>query len=125
MKKGTKLYSIVNFKCPKCQQGDFFVSHPYHLNHLGDVRKNCNKCGLNYSKEPGFYFGAMYVAYALGVALFVIAWLFMNFVFPNLLPLWQIVFICSLSLLLAPYFFSLSKIIYANFFFKYDPNIDL
>ena len=86
MKKGTKLYSIVNFKCPKCQQGDFFVSHPYHLNHLGDVRKNCNKCGLNYSKEPGFYFGAMYVAYALGVALFVIAWLFMNFVFPNLLP---------------------------------------
>ena len=25
MKKGTKLHSVVNFKCPCCQEGDFFI----------------------------------------------------------------------------------------------------
>ena len=25
-KKGAKLYSIFNNKCPKCQEGDFFVN---------------------------------------------------------------------------------------------------
>ena len=26
--KGTKLYSILRLKCPRCQEGDFYKGHP-------------------------------------------------------------------------------------------------
>jgi uncharacterized protein (DUF983 family) len=29
LKKGTKLYSVLNHKCPRCQEGDLFVSSAY------------------------------------------------------------------------------------------------
>lgn len=68
LKKGTKLYSIFKFKCPQCQEGEFFISKPYDLKNVGKIHENCSECGIKYSKEPGFYYGAMYVSYALGVA---------------------------------------------------------
>jgi len=29
------------------------------------MQENCTHCGHNFSKEPGFYWGAMYISYAL------------------------------------------------------------
>ena len=72
LQKGSKLYSIVKFKCPQCQEGDFFISHPYDFKNMGKPHEHCSECGMKLSKEPGFYFGAMYVSYAFGVALFVV-----------------------------------------------------
>jgi uncharacterized protein (DUF983 family) len=118
-KKGTKLYSIFKGKCPKCQEGDFFVSHPYDFSHMGDVLEKCPSCELKYEKEPGFYFGAMYVAYALGVATFVTFWVSLNLFFSNVSIAWQIGIIVIAIILLAPFLFSLSKIIWANMFIAY------
>ena len=72
--KGTKLYSIFKLKCPKCHEGEFFESRLYDLKKLGHVLEECPTCKTSYVPEPGFYFGAMYVSYALGVALFVTIW---------------------------------------------------
>ena len=36
--KVTKLYSILNFKCPFCHEGQFFVAHPYNLRRAGDSK---------------------------------------------------------------------------------------
>ena len=118
--KGSKLYSIFKMKCPQCQEGEFFVSHPYDLKKAGDLHENCSKCGLKYSKEPGFYYGAMYVNYALGVALFVALWVSFNLFFPDVSVGWQIGLIIFFTVILTPYMYALSKIIWANFFIKYD-----
>jgi uncharacterized protein (DUF983 family) len=118
--KGTKLYSIFKMRCPKCQEGNFMVSHPYDLRNVGEIHEHCDVCGLKYSKEPGFYYGAMYVAYALGVALFVTLWVSFNLFFSNVSIGWQIGSIIFASILLAPYLYALSKIIWANMFIKYD-----
>jgi uncharacterized protein (DUF983 family) len=118
--KGSRLYSIFKMRCPKCQEGDFMVSHPYDLSNVGEIHEHCNVCGLKYSKEPGFYYGAMYVAYALGVALFVTLWVSFNLFFDNVSIGWQIGIIIFASILLAPYLYALSKIIWANMFIKYD-----
>lgn len=118
--KGSRLYSIFRMKCPQCQEGDFFVSHPYDLKRAGDIHEHCPKCGLKYSKEPGFYYGAMYVSYALGVALFVTLWVSMNLFFNIESTGVQISVIITATLLLTPYLYALSKIIWANFFIKYD-----
>ena len=118
--KGSKLYSIFKMKCPQCQEGDFFISHPYDFKKAGNLHENCSKCGLKYSKEPGFYYGAMYVNYALGVALFVTLWVSFNLFFPDLSVGWQIGLIIFFTVILTPYMYALSKIIWANFFIKYD-----
>ena len=118
--KGSKLYSIFKMKCPQCQEGDFFISHPYDLKKAGNLHENCSKCGLKYSKEPGFYYGAMYVNYALGVALFVTLWVSFNLFFPDLSVGWQIGLIIFFTVILTPYMYALSKIIWANFFIIYD-----
>ena len=82
--KGSKLYSIFKMKCPRCQEGDFFISKPYDLKRAGDTHERCPQCNLKYSKEPGFYFGAMFVSYGLGVALFVTLWVSFNLFFEDL-----------------------------------------
>jgi uncharacterized protein (DUF983 family) len=118
--KGTKMYSIGKMVCPRCQEGDFFVAHPYNLRKAGDTHEYCPKCGLKYEKEVGFYYGAMYVSYALGVALFVTCWVTFNLFFPSASTGIQITTISLVSLAAGPYFYALSKIIWANFFFGYD-----
>jgi len=125
MKKGSKIYSISHFTCPQCNEGKFFVSHPYDLKHVGDVRDNCEVCGLKYSREPGFYYGAMYVAYALGVALFVTIWASCNWFFDNVGVWTQIGLVVFFSIVLSPVLFSLSKIIWANFFIHYQADAKL
>ncbi len=118
--KGSRLYSIFKMRCPRCQEGEFMMSHAYDLSKVGEIHEHCNVCGLKYSKEPGFYYGAMYVAYALGVALFVTLWVSFNLFFDNVSIGWQIGIIIFATILLAPYLYALSKIIWANMFIKYD-----
>jgi len=122
IKKGTKMYSIRYFKCPRCHEGDFFVSNPYNLQHIGKVHENCSECGLKYAKEPGFFYGAMYVSYAFGVALFV-AVIVLYYIIFRRIDVWILFGIIGfLSVVTAPINYALSKIIWANFFMGYKPN---
>ena len=73
--------------------------------------------------EPGFYQGALYVAYGLGVALFLLIWLSCNLFFPSLSAWIQISLVAISSILLGPLLFSLSKIIYANIFIPLKKNV--
>jgi uncharacterized protein (DUF983 family) len=118
----SSLYAVFNFKCPRCHEGKFFLSHPYDLSKAGDLHEHCSVCGLKYDKEPGFYYGAMYVAYALAVALFVTIWTSYNLWLPNVSVWWQIGTVILATVILGPYIYALSKTIWAKFFIKYDPN---
>ncbi len=60
--KGDKLYSIVGMKCPRCHEGELWRSPLYKMK-LYDMPENCPVCGLKYEQEPGFWYGAMYMAY--------------------------------------------------------------
>ena len=120
--KESKIYSIAKFKCPRCHEGQFLVSHPYDLKRVGDVRDKCEVCDLNYSPEPGFYYGAMYVSYGLGVTLFVTIWASCNWFFENVWVWTQIGLVVFFSIVLGPYLFALSKIIWANIFIHFDKN---
>ena len=119
IKKGTKLYSILHFKCPQCHEGDFFVSNAYNFKKVGEIYTNCYKCNLKFSKEPGFYFGAMYISYAIGIAIFIASYS-ANWLLRLNASLLQILsFVGTLLLIGTPYLFHLSKIIWANLFIHY------
>ncbi len=117
--KGTKLYSILRMKCPRCHKGSFFKSHPYDFSKMGEVKEECSECKLRYSLEPSFYQGSYYVAYALGVALFITVWVLKLVFFPNLGPGGLLITILVSLFLFSPILYALSKIIWINFFIKY------
>lgn len=123
IKKGNKLYSILKFKCPHCHEGEFFKSHPFDLLKAGQINETCSVCGKSNSKEIGFYYGSMYVSYALGVALFVAVYTIILLFFPDTTSVTSAIIIVISLVLASPIMYALSKIIWANLFFKYDKNL--
>ena len=67
-----KLIWILRSRCPRCGKAPLFV-HPnaYHLKRTAEMHGCCDACGEDFTREPGFYFGAAYVSYALTVALWI------------------------------------------------------
>lgn len=98
------------------------VANPYKLSTMGEVKNKCEVCSLDFKPEPGFYYGAMYVSYALGVAVFVTIWASCNWFFDNV-GVWTQISLVLIALIgLGPYLYALSKVIWANFFFSYKQN---
>jgi uncharacterized protein (DUF983 family) len=120
LKKGTKLFSILKMRCPKCNKGRFYESHPYNLKKIGEVKKECNNCNLKYDMEPGFFQGSYYVSYGLGVALFVAIFILKMLILPDLAYLSTLILMVVVLLVLAPLLFALSKIIWINLFVNFD-----
>lgn len=54
--------SIWNYKCPRCRQGDLFVS-PFNIKKPLDMHEKCSCCNQRFMREPGYYFGAMFISY--------------------------------------------------------------
>jgi uncharacterized protein (DUF983 family) len=123
MLKDTKLYSILNNKCPKCHQGDFFIDkHAYNLKTFIKMHDKCSHCGEIFNKEVGFYYGAMYVSYGLNIAYGVGLFLMMVL----LLKLNVLVFLFSflgLVVILFPITMRISRLMYINLFVSYDKTI--
>ena len=66
------LSSILSNRCPACREGRLFrVRNPYRLRTVNESVPACPLCKADFRREPGFYFGAAYVSYALTVALWV------------------------------------------------------
>ena len=121
MKKGTKLYSILKNKCPRCQEGEFFeVKNPYDFKRMSKMPEKCEVCELKYQAEIGFYYGAMYVSYAFGVVIFVSIWLATMVLAPNLAPIYIVGLITFGLFLFFPISFRLSRKIWINIFIKYE-----
>ena len=121
LKKGSKVNSILTGSCPKCQNENMYIdSNPYHLEKVLKMHENCSHCGLKYQIEPSFFYGAMYVSYAvnvaLGVATFIIAKVFIG------LDLVQsFAAIIGSLVVLYPLVLRVSRNIYINLFVDYDP----
>ena len=122
LKKGSKLNSILTGSCPKCQNESMYVDkNPLHLGKVLKMNENCSHCGLKYQIEPSFFYGAMYVSYALNVAVGVAAFL-ISYVFCSS-SLKQSFIAIIISMIVAfPYVLRLSRNIYINMFVDYDEN---
>ncbi|MDZ7846560.1 MAG: hypothetical protein U5L96_07210 [Owenweeksia sp.] len=54
--KGSKIYSITRFKCPRCHEGEVFKNkNPYNLAEMFKMHEYCSHCGLRYEFEPGCF----------------------------------------------------------------------
>ncbi len=122
LKKGTKLNSILTGSCPKCQNENMYTDkNPYHLGHVLNMNESCSHCGLKYQIEPSFFYGAMYVSYALNVAIGVAAFI-ISYVFIGTSLKTAFIAIVATLAILFPLVLRWSRNIYINMFVSYDPN---
>jgi uncharacterized protein (DUF983 family) len=113
-------YSVVFNKCPQCHQGKVLKYAPYQINKLLDTEDTCSNCQLKYEKEPGFFYGAMYVSYALTSGVFIVSYLLQVMVLN--LPITQFaILMVSLLLLTFPLIARWSRVLWLNFFVPYNP----
>lgn len=118
-KKGTKLYSIFNNKCPKCHEGDFFVSKtPFKFKNNLKLHERCSNCDLKYMIEPSFFYGAMYVSYGLTIAFSITIFILCHLFGLGLIT--SFIAIIVTLILLTPITMRLSRLIYINMFISYE-----
>ena len=118
-----KFTSLLFLKCPRCRKGNLLLSHPYVLSQFNKVNEKCPCCNLNFKIEPGFFYGSMYVSYALGVAVCVAVYVLLQLVEWALSLFQMFILITGVFLVLAPYLGALSKAIWASFFIRFDLDI--
>lgn len=53
-------------KCPRCRRGDMFSTSMYGVK-LQKMNTLCPHCNLQFEREPGYFYVAMFVSYALNV----------------------------------------------------------
>ncbi len=122
-KKGTKLYSILKGKCPRCHEGTFFKhSFTFIPNKITQTHKSCSNCDLKYMLEPSFYYGAMYVNYGITVGLSIAIFLVCKFLF-NITLLQSFIVIIIALFVFAPINLRLSRILWINMFVAFDEKI--
>lgn len=115
--KGSKLYSVIHQKCPRCQEGDMFTYRTLSPK-FAVMNKVCPVCGLDFNPEPAYYFGAMYFSYAVQVAVFVGVFLLLRFTIdPSVLT--YVIWVTVVSVIITPLNFRWSRLAWINLFFKY------
>ena len=119
--KGSKLYSIFTGTCPVCHNGKMYkTKNPYIFSETLNMYENCSHCSTKFKIEPSFFYGAMYVSYAVGVA-FAVAAFIISYFFIGLGRLNTFFVITGTLIVFFPIILRLSRNIWINFFFKYDP----
>ena len=122
-KKGSKLYSILTGTCPKCHEESMFKNkNPYILSEALSMHETCSNCGTKYKIEPSFFYGAMYVSYAVGIA-FAVAAFVISFVFlkANINAVFASIVVTLIVFL--PIIIRLSRNIWINIFMHYDKSL--
>jgi uncharacterized protein (DUF983 family) len=118
------LLSILKQKCPRCRKGNLFLhSNAYNVKYLTKMPPSCKVCGQLTEPETGFYFGAMYVSYGLGVLMFAFLFVLMEFILK--IKGYHFMWVYAvIMVLLWPLVFRYSRVIYIYTFVGYDKNAE-
>lgn len=106
---------IITEKCPVCGEGHVFSKkgNPL-LFRMPKMNKECSVCGHKFEKEPGFFYGAMYVSYGVTIIemapIFLISRLFVDSYEAT------IAIIAASAFLLSTFNFRLSRMIWIYMF---------
>ncbi len=72
MKKGTKLYSVLKLKCPRCHIGNLFNNPGFFVfTRILEMPDKCPHCKQDFKLEPGFYTAALWISYPIVLLIFI------------------------------------------------------
>ncbi|MCA9826247.1 MAG: DUF983 domain-containing protein [Dehalococcoidia bacterium] len=99
-------------RCPRCAEGKvykgFLSMHP-----------KCPVCGLRFEREPGYFTGAMYASYTLGIILTFPVWVTLLVIGA---PVWVIGLATAAEVaVLFPFLFRLSRVLWMHLDHRINP----
>lgn len=118
-KHNSLVYTILAAKCPRCREGSMFTGGLYTTK-FADMHKNCPCCGQTYEPEPGFYYGAMYVSFGFNVAIFMVAFIILNYLVEEITLAMMTGVVLFVVIGLLPVIFRLSRALWINVFVRYE-----
>ena len=126
MSKTTEIKAFLKSKCPRCRCGNIFYGVIYGFKSY-KMNKHCPHCAMKFEVEPGYFYAAMYVSYALnvleGIAIGVLTYLITDKL--DLGSVWiYLTTIIGGSILLSPFNFRYSRVILLYWLspkIKYNP----
>jgi uncharacterized protein (DUF983 family) len=107
-----RIGAALRFRCPRCCKGAVWRA-PFRMNVV------CPVCHLVYEREPGYFTGAMYASYFLGIFLTLPVWMWMLFAGAELVPILVVAF--ALVLALTPVSFHYSRVIWMHIDCYFNP----
>ena len=111
--------SVATNSCPRCHKGKMFITNNPYLFNAFKMHDTCSCCQLKYEMEPGFFYGAMYVSYALTSGILIV-WFFVNHFLMDTTPGILLSLVIGSILLLFPILFRVSRLVWINFFVRYN-----
>ncbi|AKD04079.1 DUF983 domain-containing protein [Pontibacter korlensis] len=113
------LYGVLTMKCPRCREGRMFSSPTYSTS-FSDMNKSCPCCGQDLEQEVGYYYGAMYVSFAINVAIF-LGSMFILYQFVEELTMAMMIGVVAVVVVgFLPLIFRLSRVLWINIFVRYE-----
>lgn len=111
----SQITEILEEKCPKCGEGKVFrkKGNPL-LFQMPKMNEYCSVCSHKFEREPGYFFGSMYVSYALTVAEMMAVFLITQFFTKDFAVI--IGTIAVFAVLLSTFNFRLSRMIWIYIF---------
>ena len=111
--------NVLKGTCPRCGQTKVFKSKGnLLLFRLPTMHERCEKCNYSFLRETGFYFGAMYMSYALTVAemvaVFVLGLIFGQGFLTMFIEVVIVLFVLSM------FNYKLSRLMWLNMFYRED-----
>jgi uncharacterized protein (DUF983 family) len=119
MKNRNALEGMLTMRCPKCREGKMFPEGTLYTTRFMKMNGSCSCCGQSFMPEPGYYFGAMFVSYALNATFFIAVWLGMYFVMDEISLTSMIVALLIVVFGLMPVTFRLSRVLWIYIFIRY------
>ncbi|MEH6537274.1 MAG: DUF983 domain-containing protein [Psychroserpens sp.] len=111
-----RLITIAKGKCPKCEKSNIFSTRGnLLLFQIPQIKDTCENCNFKFEREPGFFFGAMFVSYGIAIVQFVVVFI-LSFVVIGLSPLYSFFAVVLAAMLFSTLNFRLSRIIWIHLF---------
>lgn len=123
----SRLKGIMGSKCPHCRTGNMFPHSAFHPVKFHKTNSECPHCDFHFEVEPGFWTGAMYVSYGINTAVLLIGVLIVMMLFPEWSGWLQLGVVIVPLLLIFPFNFRISRVLYLYFFgsVTFDPKAGL
>lgn len=115
------LFHIFSNECPHCHQGKVFNEKNTFLK-IGFPKMNnfCPHCHFKFEKEPGYFFGAMYLNYGLTVAQSIFTYCIAQQFFVKIFDLRIIPIIAIVIVAMASFNIRLSRLLWIYMFKNYS-----
>ncbi|MNK00421.1 hypothetical protein D3C87_182050 [compost metagenome] len=110
----SKFKPILDGACPICGKGKIFETKGslFHMK-APKMHERCSECNYRFDKEPGYFFGAMYISYGLAVAELLPVFLVLSW----FIPLGWIFAVMLVVLMLTMFFnFRVSRVLWIHIF---------